>query len=153
MRSQNINVSGFRGLTCMPNPSGAGKVLLVFLEDADARIYRIEPDDIDASGQSKATLELDISSFLTRNLETKTSFVIAAYNEITIYPSATGACPYILMGIEAKTPEYPQTFGKQKFYPDGLYLVRDCKGFYSVQKIRDLAIKPEPQLVSVRTIA
>jgi hypothetical protein len=152
MRSQNINISGFRGLTCIPNPSGAGEVLLVSLEDQDARIYRIEPDEMDASGQSKATLELDISSFLTRALATETSFVIAAYNEMTIYPDPTGACPYILMGVEAKTPRYPQTFGKQNFYPYGLYLVRDCKGDYSVRKLRDLAINPEPQLHSVRAI-
>jgi hypothetical protein len=152
MSGQNRNISGLRGLTAIPNPAGPGEVLLAAVEDTRPRIYRIDPSRTDSSGQYQAMLELDVSSFLTRALGTKTSYAIVAYNKMTKYPDAGGLCAHLLMGIEAKTPGHPRAFGKQRYNPHAHFLVRDCDGTYSVHKIFDPAISPEPVLVATRSL-
>jgi hypothetical protein len=152
MTGDNRNISGFRGLTAIANPSGAGEVLLAALEDMRPRIYRIDPSQIEPSGRYQAALELDVASFLTEALGTKVSYAIVAYNKMTLYPAAKGICTRLLMGIEAKAPDHPQAFGKQRYDPRAHFLVRDCDGTYSLRQILDAAISPEPVLVATRSI-
>ena len=139
-------VTGLRGLTCVRGASGADEALLVSVEDNPSRVYRIEP----ARGY-KATLELDVSSFLTKALNTETQYAIVAYNDMTEYPDPSGSCPRHLIGLEANTPNAAETFDRHN--PNAMYLVRDCHGGYALHEIRDLQIAPKPQLVSVRTLA
>jgi len=150
---QNPRVTGLRGLTCVADPSEPGDVLFVGVEDNPSRIYRIDPRQIGADGMYDATLDLDVSSFLTKALGTKTNYVNPAYNKMTEYPDPAGGCSHLLLGLEAVTPQYPKTFGEQHYNPYGYYLVRDCNGNYALREIRDAQITPPPMLVAVRTIA
>lgn len=150
----NPRVTGLRGLTCIRSRSGSTDFLLVAVEDSPSRIYRIDLGGIDRDGQYEATLELDVSDFLTKALGTETTYVIAAYNNMTEYPDSAAACPYLLVGLEAITPLAAAWFGQRlHFNPHAYYLLRDCEGNYALREIRDDQIEPEPQLVSVRTLA
>lgn len=146
INSQSEHTTGFRGLTCVRGPSGSDEVLLVSVEDYPSRIYRI-----DLSRGYNATLELEVSSFLTNALGTKTTYAIVAYNDMTQYPYPAGSCARLLLGLEANTPEASQTFDRHN--PNAYYLVRDCSGRYVLHEIRDSRIEPKPELVSVRTLA
>jgi hypothetical protein len=148
----NSRITGLRGLTCIREPSRPADVLLVSVEDNPARIYRIDPGEIEPTGEYHATLELDVSSFLSQGIGTRTTYAIVAYNDMMEYADPARACSRLLMGLEAITPEAPQWFGKQHFSPHAYYLVRDCDGNYTVGEIRDFQIEPETQLVSVRTL-
>lgn len=151
--ANNQHVTGLRGLTSIPNISGTGEVLLASVEDAPSRIYRIDPHEVDASGMFNATLELNVSSFLTQALGTETTYAGIAYNDTTEYPGRDRRCPFRLIGMEAITPNADDTFGKFKFNPDAHYLVRDCRGNYTLREIHDPGIVPNPQLVAVRALA
>jgi len=146
-------IVGLRGLTCIHDPSGSADVLLVGVEDSPSRIYRIDPRKTDPAGQYEATLELDVSSFLTQALGTEATYAIVAYNDMTKYPDSAGACSHLLIGLETVTLQTTVWFGEQHFNPHGYYLVRDCDGNYALREIRDRRIEPEPQLVAVRTFA
>ncbi len=147
------HVTGLRGLTCIRNPLGSTDVLLVSVEDDPSRIYRINPRDIGPAGEYNATLELDVSSFLTQAIRTKTTYAIVAYNDMMEYRDSTGACSCLLLGLEAIAPEASASFGSLLFNTHGYYLVRDCGGNYALREIRDFQIEPEPWLVAVRTLA
>ncbi len=146
-------VTGLRGLTSIRNNSGPGEVLLASVEDSPARIYRIDPHEIAASGLYGATLELDVSAFLTQALGTRVSYGGIAYNDTTEYASHDPHCPFRLIGMEVITPDAPETFGKNKFDPRAFYLIRDCSGHYTLREIADSRIVPKPQLVAVRALA
>jgi hypothetical protein len=148
----NSRITGLRGLTCIRKPSESPNLLLVSVEDNPARIYRIDPSETGPAGEYHATLELDVSSFLSENIGTRTTYAIVAYNNMMEYDPAARGCFGLLMGLEAITPDAPLWFGKQHFSPHAYYLERDCDGSYTLGKIRDFQIEPEPQLVSVRTL-
>ncbi len=146
-------VTGLRGLTCIRDPSGLASVLLVGVEDKPSRIYRIDTGAADPAGQYKATMELDVSSFLTSTLGVETTYAIVAYNNMTEYPDTAGTCPRLLIGLESITPQAAEWFGDRHYNPHAYYLLRDCRGNYALRVIRDKQIEPEPQLVSVRTLS
>lgn len=145
-------VTGLRGLTTIPNPSGHGQGLLASVEDRPARIYRIDPDDVDSSGMFNSKLELDVSAFLTQTLGTPAHYVGIAYNDTTQYPDSKDGCSRLLIGLEAVIPEAPRTFGANHHVSNAYYLVRDCNGQYALREIRDDAINPQPDLVAVRAL-
>jgi hypothetical protein len=147
------HVTGIRGLTSIPNPSGPGEVLLASLEDNPSRIYRIDPQVVDDSGQYNGALDLNVSEFLTQALGTKATYAGIAYNNATAYPDPVGHCSRLLIGLEVVTPQAAQTFGKSRFSPNAYYLVRDCGGGYVLREIQDRQIDPKPELVAVRTLA
>ena len=154
IHSAALHVTGLRGLTCVRDSTRSTNVLLVGVEDSPSRIYRIDPRETDPIGQYEATLELDVSSFLTKTLGTEATYAIVAYNDMTEYSASAGACPHLLIGLETITPQASAWFGdRQHFNPYAHYLVRDCAGNYALREIRDEQIEPEPQLVSVRTFA
>jgi hypothetical protein len=146
-------VTGLRGLTSIPNPAGRGEVLLASVEDNPARIYRVDPNERDASGQCNSTLELDVSAFLTQALGTHAGYVGIAYNNTTEYPDSKRHCSMRLIGLEAVTPGAPRTFGAHHHNSNAYYLIRDCDGGYGLRQIRDQQINPQPDLVAVRALA
>jgi hypothetical protein len=146
-------VTGLRGLTCVHDSSNPTDFLLVGVEDAPSRIYRIDPNGTDPDGHYRSDLDLDVSSFLTNTLGERTTYAIVAYNDMTEYPDPVGACPRLLIGLESITPNASIWFGQQHFNPHAYYLLRDCRGSYALREIRDRQIEPEPQLVSTRTFA
>jgi hypothetical protein len=89
--------TGLRGLTAIPNPSGAGQMLLAAVEGYAGRILRIDPT------RGEETQELDIQAFLDRIWETKVSYTIAAYNDMTPIIDPSGGTT-VLIGIEAFIP-------------------------------------------------
>jgi hypothetical protein len=125
----------------------------VGVEDNPARIYRIDPRQAGPGAGYNATLELDVSSFLTAALGTHATYAIVPYNHMTEYPDAAAGCSSLLIGLEAITPQVAETFGRLRYNPHGYYLVRGCDGTYVLREIRDLQIVPPPELVAVRTFA
>jgi hypothetical protein len=145
-------VTGLRGLTAIPNPSGKGQVLVASIEDHPARIYFVDPNILDGSGQFSSRLELDVSAFLTETLGTRVGYAGIAYNDTTAYPDPSGGCTRLLIGLEAVAPNGPRTFGARHHISNAYYLVRDCDGRYALREIRDDAIDPQPDLVAVRAL-
>ena len=151
IHSGSNKVTGFRGLTCVRGPSGSGDVLLVGVEDNPSRIYRIDPHEVDSTGTYNGTLELNVSSFLTKVLGTETTYAIVAYNNMTKYPDPAAGSS-LLIGLEATTPQSAEAFEVRR-NPNAYYLVRDPNGDYVLREIRDAQIDPKPKLASVRTLA
>jgi hypothetical protein len=146
IQAKSNRVTGLRGLTCSHGVSGADDVMLVGVEDFPSRIYRIE-----LMRGFKSTLELDVSAFLTKALSTEAKYGVVAYNDMTAYPDPAGSCTRYLIGLEANTPDAPETFDRHN--PNAHFLVRDCNGGYTLHEIHDPQITPQPQLVSVRSLA
>jgi hypothetical protein len=142
--------TGLRGLTAIPNPSGAGQALLVAVEGSAARIFRIDP----TSGEE--TTELDIPTFLNRAWATKVGYVIAAYNDMAIV-SGPRSEPAVLIGIEAFLPaSSPVPAGHVR--ADGLdgggwYFVRQGDRRYDLRKIGSSQPLTGAPLVATRAVA
>ena len=119
-------VTGLRGLTAIPNPTGPGEVLLAGVEDNPARVYRIDPHNTDSADMYASALELDVSEFVGSVLSTPVTYAGIAYNDTIEYPDQAGKCATRLLGIEAITRGAARTFGRQHFNANGYYLVRDC---------------------------
>jgi hypothetical protein len=141
------NLRSFSGLTCA-NVLSTRPALFASFQGASADIVRI---DLSPSGV-RGTVELNVAEFLSGVLHTEVTTAIVAYNDMTVYPTADPACPSLLMGFSAHTPNEPVTFGATQKYPGGGFLVRDCNAKYSVEWVHDPSIKPAPALVAVRAI-
>jgi poly(A) polymerase len=141
--------TGLRGLTAIPNPQGAGQVLLVAVEGYAGRMLRIDP----TSGEE--TAELDIQAFLDRIWGTKVTYIIAAYNDMTPIVDPSGGTT-VLIGIEAFIPATaPVPEGHQRV--EGLeagawYLVRRPDGRYNLKPIAKGQPTQAP-LIATRAIA
>jgi len=93
------NISGFRGATCIPNPSGSGEPLLLALEDSPSIISRVNPQDHFSEVQ-----ELNVSSFLSSPWHARVTYAIVAHNSMVPYPNtAAPPCPSLMRGLEAVT--------------------------------------------------
>jgi hypothetical protein len=137
--------SGFRGLTCVPNLDGAGSMLITSLE-GPGDIY-----DIPLNG-SPTTIELHTSNYLATQLGTPVNYVMAAYNNMVVYPeSGSTNCRALLIGLSAYTGQYANTY--EGYYPTPSFLVRHCNGFYGFRKIIDPSIRPAPSLLATRAFA
>lgn len=142
--------SGLRGLTAIAHPSGSGQALLVAVEGYASRVIRIDPSS------AEETTELDIPAFLNNAWATKVSYVIAAYNDMTIV-SAPRSEAKLLIGIEAFIPETsPVPAGHARV--DGLdgggwYLVRQGERRYDLRRIGATQPTTGAPLVATRAIA
>ena len=142
--------TGLRGLTAIPNPAGAGEVLLAAVEGDASRIVRIDP----WTGQE--TTDLDLDAFLDHEWGTRVSYVIAAYNDMTRLPDPRGG-DALVMGIEAFIPKSsPRPAGHEVI--DALeagawYLLRRPDGRYELREIAARHPETGLPLVAVRTIA
>jgi len=143
--------TGLRGLTAIANPAGDGQVLLAAAEGNHARIVRIDP-----RGGSETT-DLDLGALLDRAWQTRVSYMIAAYNDMTPLRGAQGG-EVLLIGLEAFIPPTsPRPPGHvvldvQHGVEGGAwYLVRHADGRYDLHQVT-----PPPgiatALVATRTI-
>jgi hypothetical protein len=142
------NWRGFSGLTCANGPAGRPALFSGF-QGASTDVVRVDLDP----GAPKGVVELNVAAFLTAALRTEVATAIVGYNDMTVYPTADPACPSLLTGFSARTPNETATFGITHKYPGAGFLVRDCKGKYSVEWVSDPSIKPTPDLVAVRAIS
>lgn len=142
------NLRGFSGLTCALGPSGRPALFSSF-QGGSAVIVRIDLDQ----WRAKGIVELDVPQFLSGVLHTEATTAIVAYNDMTIYPTADTVCPSLLMGFSVHTPNEPGTFASTHKYPGAGFLVRDCKGSYTVNWVQDASLNPVPKLVAVRAIS
>jgi hypothetical protein len=142
----NSQSSGFRGLTCVQKLSGSGSMLIASLE-GPGDIYDIPLDG------SQPTIELYTSNYLSTQLATWTSYNIAAYNDMVVYPhSGSTSCPDLLIGLGVvNAANYPNNY--QGLYPDPSMLVRHCNGSYDFQTIVDPNLWPYPWCLATRAIA
>ena len=145
--------TGLRGLTTVPSPSGNGEVLIAAVEGDAARIVRIDPND-----GSDAT-ELDLATFLSRQWQTRATYIIAAYNDMTrLHDNRRG--DLLLIGFEAFiSPGAPVPSGHRivdvgygRLDAGGWYLVRYPDGRYDLRQITASRIA-EQALVATRSIA
>ncbi len=142
--------TGLRGLTAIPNPAGAGEVLLAAVEGDASRIVRVDP----RSG-AEAT-DLDLDAFLDRAWGTRVSYVIAAYNDMTGIADPSGS-DALVMGIEAFIPKSsPRPVGHEvieALEAGAWYLLRRSDGHYELREIAARHPATGLPLVAVRTIA
>ena len=125
--------SGFRGLTCVPNLNGSGSMLIAALE-GPGDIYDIP------LGGSQPTIELHTSNYVSTRLGRRTGYVIAAYNNMIVYPnSGSTSCRDLLIGLWSP--------------PTPSFLVRHCNGAYGFRTMVDRSIVPAPPLLATRAIA
>jgi len=150
--------SGIRGLSAVPNPAGAGEVLLFA---ALSKVRRLDPTD-----DFKETIELDLPDFLTRQLGVKVTYALAAYNEFLPYTLPTGETVW-LFGFECCYPAavvnaHPrlQTRVQIKEQPRRIYFagearygVRHARGAEVRYEVAEVIDPRQPTLVSVRAIA
>jgi hypothetical protein len=134
--------TGLRGLTSIPSPSGTGEVLLAAVEGDAARVVRVDPKD-----GSEAT-DLDLVTFLSNAWQTRTGYVIGAYNDMTkIRDPQRG--DLLLMGLEAFIPQRLPTptghsvvdVGYGRLDAGAWYLVRYPGGRYD---LREITASPNP---------
>jgi hypothetical protein len=147
-RESGGNERGFSGLTCAKGPSGQPALFASF-QGAASDIVRIDL----GPGGAKGSVDLDAAAFLSGVLHTDVTTAIVAYNDMTVYPTSDPACPGLLMGFSVHTPSEPVTFSATHKYAGAGFLMRDCKGHYTTQWVKDPAIQPAPRLVAVRAIS
>jgi hypothetical protein len=138
--------SGFRGLTCVPNLNRAGSMLIAGLE-GPGEIYDIPLDG------SQPTIELYTSNYLASQMGVWVNYVIAAYNNMIVYPeSGTTSCPTLLIGLAIVANNFPNAY--EGYYPSASFLVRYCNGSYStLTPIVDSSITPAPSTLATRALA
>jgi hypothetical protein len=129
--------SGLRGLTAIPNPAGAGQVLLVTVEGTSPRVIRFDPNT--NIGLTDLNLSVFVGAAWGTNLTN--AYMIAAYNNM---PSVNGQ---LLIGIESFVPPGSTIPPGQTTYNittnskterlayNGWYLSRSPSGAYSIHEI------------------
>ncbi len=150
--------SGIRGLSAVPNPAGAGEVLIFA---ALSKVHRLDPAD-----GFKETVELDTPDFLTRQLGVKVTYVLAAYNEFLPCTTASGETVW-LFGFECAHPaavinSHPRIQARVQikeqprrvyFAGEARYLVRLARGADTRYELAQITDPRQPQLVATRAIA
>jgi hypothetical protein len=121
--------SGFRGLTCVAQPTGRGYMLISALEGT-GDIYAFQLNDM-----ANPAIELNTLNYLSTQIGTATWNVIAAYNDMIAYPgSGTQGHPDLIIGLGIiNAPNYPFAWGH--LYPNPTFLVRHANGTYDFQPI------------------
>jgi hypothetical protein len=142
----NAQSSGFRGLTCVPKLDGSGSMLIASLE-GPGDIYEFPLDG------SQPTIELYTSNYLATELGYWVGYVIAAYNDMIVYPqSGSTGCPDLLIGLGViNAANYVNDY--EGLYPTPTFLVRHCNGIYGFRTVIDPSITPAPPLLSTRALA
>lgn len=139
--------TGLRGLTTLREP-GRDDVLLAAIEGNDSRIVRIDP----VTGAEST--DLDLAQFLDAAWETRVSYVVAAYNDMT----RIGAD--LVIGLEAFIPPAAPRPPGHTVLPviNGLeggawFLVRHPNGRYDLHQVVVRLPGIGQNLVSARSIA
>ena len=128
----------------MPNLNGSGSMLIASLEGI-GNIY-----DIPLNGATP-TIELYTSNFVASQLGTRVGNLIAAYNNMIVYPrSGSTSCPVLLLGLSVYAGEYAKAY--ENYYPAPSFLTRHCIGAYGFHAIVDQSITPAPPLLATRAL-
>jgi poly(A) polymerase len=149
-RNPGRSETGLRGLTTVPNPGGAGQVLLAAVEGTASRIVRVDPVD------GSEVTEIDLQSFLGRSWGMEVSYTISAYNNMAKVHDPQGN-DVLLIGLEAfikrespvPTGHTVSNFGHGQLETDAWYLVRRANGNYDLRRIPD---RSDQSMVSTRSI-
>lgn len=136
-------VDGLRGLTAVPNPSGAGDVLLESLEGDLGYVGYIDP----AAGYGVTTEMNFLPYFVQHWGGLHDPYVVAAYNDMTPVQDPQTGEPLVLIGLEAQSASAAQRHSTW-------YLVRHADGGYDLHEIPPIATPedPNPNLFGTRTI-
>ena len=147
--------TGLRGLTAIAGPSGRDQLLLAAVEGNAARLIRVDPRD------GSEVTELDLADFLGTAWGMRTSYVIAAYNDMAKTRDPNGG-EDLLIGLEAFVPASAPiaaghnmvNVGYGRLEAGGWYLVRHPSGHYDLRQIaagsglvatRSIRASPFPQ--------
>ena len=147
-------MTGLRGPTAVPHPSGKGQALLVALEGTACRMIRLDPQN-----HYSAVVELDVLSLLDKEWGIRPAYAEAGMNHCgggmtRIKDSASGQ-DFWLIGIGSQLgpgrPQHGTAGGRKTFF--GLergawYLVRNTSGEYALRHIVDAS---DPVLIAPRT--
>ena len=115
----------------MPNLNGSGSMLIAALEGDPRDIYDIPLDG------SQPTIELYTSNYLSTQLGTWVGYVIAAYNNMIVYPqSGTTSCPDLLIGLGVIVTHELCKRTIEGHYPTASFLMRHCNGAYELSDHR-----------------
>ena len=136
--------TGLRGLTAIPDRSGA-QVLLMAVEGDAARMVRVDP----ATGSEAS--ELDLADFLARAWRMPVSYTIAAYNDMTRVGDR------VLIGLMAFVPRNSPLppghgvvdVGYGQVESGAWYLIRGADAHYDLRQIVAASAYP---LVATRAI-
>ena len=145
--------TGLRGLTAIPNPTGAGEVLLAAVEGDAARIVRVDP------GTGAETTDIDLRGFLANAWGGSVGYVIAAYNDMTKVRDPR-AGDVVLIGLEAFIPPRAPIapghaivdVGYGRVESGAWYLVRHADGHYDLRRVVLAAPDDRRALVAIRAI-
>jgi hypothetical protein len=138
---------GLRGMQAIPNPQGAGEVLLVAAGGRTARVLRVDP----ARGFS-ASVDVDVVALLSSALRTPVQGALLAYDHMTRVSDPRTGEQVLLLGIQSWTraesgPRW------HLFDARATYLVRHADGAYDVHHMEDASLTAPPPRVAVRTLA
>ncbi|MBX7106802.1 MAG: EF-hand domain-containing protein, partial [Gemmataceae bacterium] len=125
---RSLRTAQLRGMTAVPAPDGKGDVLLVAWDTRDAVIERIDPRD-----GFKATVELNVRDFMTKQWGRPVGVSTFAYNDmLPVTHPDTGEKAH-LIGLWLVDPSGENNeIGKSSWY-----LVRYADGSYRYQRIWD----------------
>ena len=156
---QERSPTGIRGLTAVPNPNGGGEVLW-FAALSKAR--RLDPAD-----GYKEVIELDIPSFLTRELGVKVAFALSAYNELMPYTMPGAGEVLWVFGFECSHPaavvnadprikarvQVKESPRRVYFAGEARYCIRHAQGAKITYEVAEITDARRPLLVATRVVA
>jgi hypothetical protein len=147
-------MTGLRGPTAVPHPSGKGQTVLVALEGTACQVLRLDPQN-----HYSATVELDVLSLLEKEWGIRPLYAEAGMNHcggsMTQINDPQSGQDLWLIGIGSQLgpgqPQHGTAGGRKTFF--GLergawYLVRNTRGEYSLRQIVDAT---DPVLIAPRT--
>jgi len=150
--ASNNSQSGLRGLHCIPNPNGAGQVVLTVMEgfnkpSNDDPVIRFDPN------ASTAAVDLNMGAFVAAAWGGTTTYMIGAYNDMTdingdVYIGFESFVP--LAGVAPGHTLYYVGGGVKYLDSQAWYLVRDRSGAYHLYGLP--LMTPYRAMVSVRDI-
>ncbi len=152
-----ISPCGIRGLSAVPNPAGAGEVLLFA---ALSQVRRVDP----AAG-FKETIEQPLPAFLTEQLGLRVTYVLSAYNEFMRYTLPDTGETVWLFGLEstygpvafAARKTKPRVFTRENprsyFAAEARYCIRHAKGADIRYELAEVVDPRLPVLVATRVMA
>lgn len=134
------HLGGIRALTPIPHPDGEGKAILF---SHHYRIIRLDP----ANGY-RATVELNLTDFLTQNWgRAANDIIVAAYEDMLPITDPVSGETVHMIGIVARVEGGPSRSG---WYPGAGYAIRYPDQRYRYFEVNGRWAPGKPQLVATR---
>lgn len=146
------DVGGIRGLTCVPNPDGAGDSLLFIWAPGERSASEVKRLDPDGRGGYSLHDEVRIVDLMSEYLGVGVSYTLGAHN--MMYPftdPATGETVHII-GFQGniRDPADHLRWKGSALYAGALYAVRQADRTYRVQEVNNRYEAGKHLLVSPR---